>query len=426
MMLKVVADILLRRRTEGWLVGGSVRDRELGRCSPDLDVVVAGDPAGVAGELAARLAAPWFALSARHGAYRVLGPDGHVDVAAMRGASILDDLARRDFTINAMAVPLVQGVTIDPFGGLEHLRQGLLVAVSEHVFEDDPLRLMRAPRFSHSLGLQLAPSLQALLRAQATQLVRTAPERVATEMALTFEEGRAASAVRLWEGLGLLEVVLPEAMAPARLGAALAVLERLDDLLARSEAWFPASADAIAERLRRPVDGALSRRVALRLAGLVHRLPSQDAVAIGRRLKLSTAAISLLAMVSGCFARGRCSAGALQEAAHSGRSAVLFLWSAAPWEPEVLMLAAAATMSRSGTPAFPKGTPWKRLMALWAERAQRGVPRPPFDGEFLMRELGLAEGPLLGKVLREVRLASEAGEATTAAEALVVARGALR
>ncbi len=108
-------------------------------------------------------------------------------------------------------------------------------------------------------------------------------------MALTLDEGRSSAAVRLWQDLGLLAVVLPEVVAAERLAPTLAALERLDDMLAHLEAWFPASAGAVAERLAQPVDGALRRPVALRLAGLMHRLPPQDAVAAGRRLKLSVA-----------------------------------------------------------------------------------------------------------------------------------------
>ncbi|MFH0916116.1 MAG: hypothetical protein V1912_06660 [bacterium] len=426
MMLQAVADILRRRQTDGWLVGGSVRDRELGGYSPDLDVVVAHDPAGVAQEVAVRLASPWFALSARHGAYRVMGPEGHIDVALMRGAGIVDDLGQRDFTVNAMAMPLEGGAIVDPFGGSEHLRQGRLVAVSERIFQDDPLRLMRAPRVCHLLGLRLDPSLEALIRAQAPTVARAASERVATEMALTLEVGRSSAAVRLWQELGLLAVVLPEVMAAEGLTLTLEVLEQLDDMMVRPEAWFRSAAGAAVERLAQPVDGALTRPGALRLAGLVHRIPPHSAVAAGRRLKLSGATTSLLATVSGCFDRGKCYRGTLQQAALSNRSAVLFLWNAAPWEPEVIMLAAAALASPGGAPepvaAIAAAV---RLMDLWADRSLQGVPHPPIDGESLMRELGLAGGPLLGKVLRAVRLAWEAGEARTAAEALSVARGAL-
>ena len=87
-MLRVVAETLQHRGTQGWLVGGTVRDRELGRFSPDLDVVVADDPKPVAAQVAARLRRPWFALSKHFDAYRVLGEGGHIDIAALRGGGL--------------------------------------------------------------------------------------------------------------------------------------------------------------------------------------------------------------------------------------------------------------------------------------------------------------------------------------------------
>jgi poly(A) polymerase len=437
MMLQVVADILRRRQTTGWLVGGSVRDRELGRYSPDLDVAVADDPAAVAREIAGALRVPWFALSERHLAYRVVGHEGRVDVAALRGGGILEDLAQRDFTVNAMAVPVGEEHLIDPFGGLTHLCQRRLVAVSGRVFIDDPLRLMRAARFCHVLALQLDTSLAELVRSQAPVLVRAAPERIAAEMVLTLAAGRSAVAARLWHDLGLLAVVAPEVTATGRLTMTLALLERLDDLLAHPSAWFPGAAGPLTERLAQRVDGALSRPVALRLVGLLHSLSAQEAAAAGQRLKSSAAMVSLLQVVSRHRAQGhgdhaRLADGALvDEADRRGRSAarraVLFLWDTAPWEPEVIVLAAVAgaeTDDPSGvSPVLGQA---RRLMALWAERTANGVPRLPLDGTVLMRELGLDGGPLLGRVLRGARLAWEAGEAATAAEVLAVARDVLR
>ncbi len=435
MMLRTVAEILRRKQTEGWLVGGSVRDRELGRYSPDLDVAVAGDAAAVAKEIAGSLDAPWFALSERHMAYRVMGDEGHVDVAALRGSGIVDDLAERDFTVNAMAIPVGGEGLVDPFGGMAHLRQRRLVAVSERIFADDPLRLMRAPRFCHVLGLEADASLVSLAKAEAPLLAAAAAERVATEMILTLAEGRAADAVRRWHDLHLLAVILPEVVVSERLVSTIALLERLDDLLERPAAWFPAAADPLVERLAQPVDGALSRPVALRLAGLLHGLTAREAEVAGRRLKLSCDMISLLRAGSGEFsgslggvsAGGHDSAGGADEE-RASRAEVLFLWAAAPWEPEVVALAAAADG------AAPNGRPGlapsnlgsaQRIMALWARRALNGVPRPPLDGELIMREFGLESGPLVGKALREVRLAWEAGEATTLSEALAAGRVAL-
>ncbi len=429
-MLGAVAEILMRRGSEGWLVGGSVRDRMLGRFSPDLDVVVRDDAAEVARQVAGVLRSPWFSLSERYPTYRVLGSDGHVDVAAIRGGGILADLAQRDFTINAMAVPMAalsisgdakdgpaglpSGVTlVDPYGGAAHLKEGRLVAVSTHIFADDPLRLMRAARFCHTLGLRLDEPLRRLVKEQAGSLGDAAVERAVNEMCLTLASGQAAAAARLWDELGLLAVVLPELAGLGDMDVTLGLLRRLDEMLERPEDWFPGEAALLRERMAEPVDGTVDRPVALRLAGLLHPLGADMVRGAGRRLKLSGALVALLMASARCVgagARVQRPADLLPGEAAVGREAVLFMWDAAPWEPEMAMLAAA----REGAA--------RRLMALAAERA-RGGPAPcPVDGEVLMRELGLEGGPALGKALREARLAWEAGEAKTASEVLAVAR----
>jgi poly(A) polymerase len=456
-MLGAVADILKRRATEGWLVGGSVRDRLLGRYSPDLDVVVADDAAAVAAEVAVRMHAPCFALSERYPTYRVLSSDGHVDVTAVRGGSILADLAERDFTVNAMAVPVAAIVAagladglpatlaggdslLDPFGGATHLRQERLVAVSQHIFTEDPLRLMRAPRFCHTLGLRLDDALELTVKEQAPKLSGVAAERVVNEICLTLASGHAAAAVRLWHGLGLLAVMLPELEAPGVaagvwMAETLALLDSLDGMLAAPGHLFADTAGFLQERLAVPVDGAVARPVALRLAGLLHSLDVERVRVAGQRLKLSGALVSLLVAVSRRVGRqpGGPGGGAGQAAgltallpagAPVSRAAVLLLWDAAPWEPEVIMLAAAREAAVAGM-APERGDVEgvaRRLMVLAAERARGGPARCPVDGDVLMRELGLASGPALGRALREARLAWEAGEAKTAAEVLAVAR----
>jgi hypothetical protein len=123
-----------------WLVGGAVRDRLLGAPVLDLDVAVDGDVRAAARRLARAADGPLFELSDAFGAWRVIGPDRawHADLVPLRGATIEEDLALRDVTVNAMAEPLAGGERVDPFGGAGDLADRRLRAVG-------PAQLRRRP-----------------------------------------------------------------------------------------------------------------------------------------------------------------------------------------------------------------------------------------------------------------------------------------
>src|SRR5262245_45167398 len=106
---------------DAWVVGGAVRDALLGEAVTDLDLAVAGDPRAAARALAAELGEHAFELSAEFGTWRVVSAarSWQVDLTALRGEGIEADLADRDFTIGAIAVPLGGGETLDPLGGLD-------------------------------------------------------------------------------------------------------------------------------------------------------------------------------------------------------------------------------------------------------------------------------------------------------------------
>ena len=114
--------------------------------------------------------------------------------------TIEGDLARRDFTINAIATPVAGGEPIDPSGGRDDLQLKLVRAVSESVFDDDPLRLLRAVRHEDELDFRLAPMTEELVRAQADLLPAAAGERVLAELARLSARG-----YRRLDELGLLE-----------------------------------------------------------------------------------------------------------------------------------------------------------------------------------------------------------------------------
>ncbi len=460
-ILAALLAVMRRRGSAGWLVGGSVRDRELGRFSPDVDVVVADDPAQVTREVATGAGRPWFALSAEWGAYRVVGDEGHIDVAGLRGGSLEADLALRDFTLNAMALPLAGGPLVDPFDGRQHLREGRLVAVDRRIFADDPLRLLRAVRLAHTLGLTVEDQTSELARAEAWRLPQAAAERILAEVVLTLEAGRSATAVCQWAHLGLLEPLFPEVVALHGVtqspfhhldvyGHTLGAMERLDEILAEPGRFFGLSWEQLETRLAEPVDGLMSRPVALRLGALLHDVakPQTRAVdesgrvtfwghtevgagmagAVCTRLRCSAAATSLIRKVVEEHLR----VGFVQhEEPLSSRILVSTLWALAPWEPEVLMVSVADRLATRG-PRTPEESvdrhlaTARTLMDAWCRRAVDGVPRPPLGGHELMAGLDLKPGPLLGEVLREVTLAWEAGEVAGADEALALAAGYLQ
>ena len=186
---------------DAYYVGGCLRDAALGR--PVLDVDIA---SGVAHELARAFhrqsGEAIFELSTRYQAWRVLVSGGvTVDFVAIRG-SIESDLRLRDFTANAVARHVGTDVYLDPSGGLDDLRRGVLRAVSAQVFVDDPLRLLRAVRLEDELPLSLEPETEALVRTHGSAVTAPAPERVLAEL-----ERLSPAGFRRLDDLGLLQAL---------------------------------------------------------------------------------------------------------------------------------------------------------------------------------------------------------------------------
>ncbi|HEX3608893.1 MAG TPA: hypothetical protein VHU14_04380 [Solirubrobacterales bacterium] len=198
-----------------YLVGGAVRDLLLGRGRADIDLVVEGDAAALAARLGADV------LSHERFATAKVSLDGHeVDIAAARSESyphpgalpvvepasdVESDLARRDFTINAMAIPLRgEPRLIDPHGGRADLAAGLLRVLHPRSFEDDPTRALRAARYAARFGFELEPRTAALLR-EADLATVSADRREAELLRLAGDAG-APRGFSLLDEWGLVEL----------------------------------------------------------------------------------------------------------------------------------------------------------------------------------------------------------------------------
>jgi poly(A) polymerase-like protein len=185
---------------DAWIVGGAVRDELLLRPVLDVDVACS-DPRDAAHRFAKRFGGAVFPLSERHGAWRVVadGIDETVDFTPLEGG--LDaDLATRDFTFNAIAESVETGVSYDPHDGRRDLRAGVVRAVTDTIFVDDPLRLLRAVRFEDELGFHMDERTEALLRVSSSRVVEPAGERVLAELRRFSAEG-----YRRLDDVGLLE-----------------------------------------------------------------------------------------------------------------------------------------------------------------------------------------------------------------------------
>ena len=205
-----------------WLVGGSVRDRLLGRPIHDLDIIVPQHGIRLARAIAHAFGGSFFVLDDERDVGRAIlrqadGTTLDVDVARLRVPELLDDLSLRDFTINAMAEEIVPAATaphpIDPFGGQADLGARLIRAVTEGAFRDDPLRALRAVRQSVELGFRIEDATFNLIRRDAPLLTAVAGERVRDELLRVVAVSGAWQHVRLLADLDLLPYIIPESTA---------------------------------------------------------------------------------------------------------------------------------------------------------------------------------------------------------------------
>lgn len=212
-----------------YLVGGSVRDALLGRLSPDLDFTTDARPAQIQAIVRPLAEALWD-TGIEFGTVGV-GLRGHrLEITTFRadtydqvsrnpevrfGDRLEDDLVRRDFTVNAMAVavtPTGAGEFLDPLNGLAALRARVLDTPSspEVSFGDDPLRMLRAARFVSQLGFTVAPRVLAAIEEMAPQLARISAERVAAELDKMLLGKHPVAGIELLVQSGMGAVVLPE------------------------------------------------------------------------------------------------------------------------------------------------------------------------------------------------------------------------
>lgn len=446
-----------------WLVGGAVRDLEMGRPVADLDLALAGDVRSAARRLADAVDGPMFRLSEEFGAWRVIAPDRswHADLNPLRGATIEEDLAARDLTINAMALPLGGGERIDPFGGAADLAAGTLRAVGPASFTDDPLRVVRVARMAAELGFSPDAATVAHGRDAAPGAADVAQERVFAELRRVLASDDPVTGMGWMDRLGLVASLLPELDALHGVEQShyhhldvydhtIAVLEQAALLRADAAPAFGAArAPALAGVLAEPLADEADRGVGLMLGALLHdvakpqtqtdfgggrigfpdhdRQGAEASREILGRLKTSE---RMRSHVAG-LARHHLRLGFLVHQRPLDRGDVYrYLRSCGPVAVDVTVLSVAdrlATRGRKADEAIGKHLELARELITDALAWHAdGPPAPLVRGDELARELGRPPGPWIADALDGLGEAQYRGDVHTREQALTWARDAFR
>jgi tRNA nucleotidyltransferase (CCA-adding enzyme) len=214
-----------------FLVGGCVRDLVSGRTPHDFDLATAAAPDDVL-----TLFPRAIPIGIRHGTVMIPTPGGPVDVTSFRGPDLEGDLARRDFTVNAIALDVRDGSVVDPFDGLADLAAHRLRAVvsARDRFAEDPLRALRAARLAATLGLEVDADVESAMSGAVAGLRRVARERIRRELAALLLAPGVANGLALLRRTGIESELAPRAAADA--GPVIAALPF--DLELRLAAWL--------------------------------------------------------------------------------------------------------------------------------------------------------------------------------------------
>jgi len=447
------------------IVGGAVRDAYLHHPVKDLDLVtVHGQGIRLARRIADKFGGDVFVLDTPRDIARAFIDTPHgrltVDVSGYRGDSLADDLALRDFTLNALAVDLLGDTAqlIDPLNGEADLRARLLRRCGESSIPDDPIRALRAVRQSVQLGARIEPQTLADIRQHASRLYLTSPERVRDELYKIFDLPKPQTALRIAEALGVMAVVLPDTatLKTQRVGYtdawahALNVIEHLTLMVS---AFSPKRTDETAatfstgmlvmglDRFRKQIWAHLSQPLANgrsvwglhMVAALLYPLADSPA----RAESLAQEALDRLRL--SVDEQGRLEAVLTHHhhAAFEGGVDVDPLTAHRFWHTlgargvDVCLFMLARVQAEEGV-AIDQDAWITRvarvrglLDAFFMQHDTLIAPTPLLDGKALMAALNLSAGRVVGELLTLIREAQVTGEAKTVEDALALARAYL-
>ena len=472
-LLTRVGDTLAEQGITAYAVGGLVRDSLLGRDTADIDIVVNVDAPKAAQMVADALQGKCTLLDDINRISRVVlsrtRAQYQLDFATLEG-NIEQDLARRDFTIDAMAFcisrpgkSLPEAPIIDPLHGIDDLHQKVLRAVTKTVFKADAARLLRGVRLAAEIGFTIDKGTESLIKLDSPLIAQVAGERVREELVRLLN----LTGQHLFhlDELGLLAAIFPEMNATRGVkqprehywdvfNHSLMTVAAVDFLLrkgdweyADKETLLPAPWSAeLAEHFDREVSHGSTRRVLLKLAALLHDIAKPDTKSLDkgriRFLGHASAGAETVAKILGRLRFSSREAGLVEttvryhlrpgqmsqgEETPSRRAIYRYFRDTGDAGIDTLFFNLADHLATRG-PNLEAGR-WQEhaqmtTYVLCQYLTQSSTTHPPrlINGQDLIDMLGMSPGPEIGAILEEVREAQASGEITSRKEAISLAR----
>ena len=475
-LLSKLSHILTPKQRPAYVVGGFVRDWFLGRQTVDVDIAVKGDALKAARQMAQSVNGKYVMLDDVNKVGRVvvgIEPQWHLDFASFQ-KDIEADLARRDFTINAMAFELESVIAgslklIDPLSGKEDLKKKSIQAVSNQIFQADAARLMRAVRMSAELNFKIAAETELLIKRNC-RLAATVPgERIREELVRAIALPGAAALVRYMDSLGLLTTIIPELESlkgveqpkehywdvfnhSVETVATAEFLLRQGNWRYGKKSWLSGTpwTEDVKRHFEEEVSSGTDRKTMLKIGALLHDIAKpatkavdetgrtrflghpKDGAAIAakvlERLRFSSKEIRLIENLVYHHLRP---AQMSNEGLPTSRAIYRFFRDTEGAGIDILILALADYLATHGPELDIQE--WKHhnhvitfVLNEHLHQETKVLPVKLVDGNDLIDIFGLKPGRLLGELLKEVKEAQAAEELTTREQALDLVRKELK
>ncbi|MBS9391043.1 MAG: CCA tRNA nucleotidyltransferase [Dolichospermum sp. WA123] len=397
-----------------YMVGGAVRDAILGRVREyvDLDFIIPADAVKVARKIAQRYQAGFVLLDAERQIARVVFPHATVDFAQQEGESLITDLHRRDFTINAIAYnPHTQEI-IDPLEGFKDIESSLLRMISPVNLQNDPLRLMRAYRQAAQLGFTIEPATQETIRSLAKSINQVAAERVRVEIGYLLANSQGTFWLNAAWKDGVLTSFFKNATEESFIK--LTAVDQAYTLI--SENWQQLG-EELANYVRETVK--TSWLATAKLACLVDSKPEIAEIEL-QELTYSRAEIRAVTTGLRLFSEIKAVKMPLRKQYFLFREmGILF--------PAVLVLALANDIVAKGMFEESMFVTYEPLIKRYLDKNDAVAhPIPLLNGKDMMMALNIPASPLIGELLMEVGVAQAEGKISTVEAAIEFARNLVK